>query len=194
MGSGTSPGQSGRTEKKGQRCIQRLDWSRQRRPSKSYHTRGGVSTRIILSVVAWLMSFLLDFSPERLALPTKVDQRDKNWRDSATKNTVYLKPHQLILLSIIAANCENKDGTPMTPDNRYKLVKKCLVGGAKGPEEIVTRFATAREGTAKDMKEWIAKSGYKDLFFQNTQAFLDIHKEKLEEMNLRVRIRKATEA
>lgn len=143
------------------------------------------------------MSFLLDFSPRRLDLPNlpkEVARRDKEWREKGEISIVPLKPHQLILLYIIATDCENKDGKPMTPRNRYEVVEKCLFGGTKGTEEFVTRFATPSESIAKHMKEWIAKSGYKDRFLENTGKFLDIHKEELETANLRVHIRKATEA
>ena len=160
-----------------------MDSSRPRRALSSYHTQKGVSTRIMLSVVASLMSFLLDFSPQRIELP-KVSLRDKSWRYND-----YVKPHQVISLSIIATSCENENGTPMTPSNRYEVVKICLFGNVEGTEKLVTRYATPSEQVAQEMEAWMAQFQFSNLFLENTQAILNIHKQALEAAGLRVRIR-----
>ena len=102
-----------------------------------------------------------------------------------------VKPYQLIPLSNIATNCENEDGTPITAEERYKVVKICLFANAEGTEKFVTRFATPGQQITQEMETWMAEHNrYRDQFLDNTQFFLNIYKQQLEAASLKVRIRR----
>ena len=77
----------------------------------------------------------------------------------------------------------------MTPSNRYEVVKICLFGNVEGTEKLVTRYATPSEQVAQEMEAWMAQFQFSNLFLENTQAILNIHKQALEAAGLRVRIR-----
>lgn len=128
------------------------------------------------------MSFLLDFSPERLVLP-KVREKDRRWGYDN-----YVKPYRLIPLYIIASRCENEDGTAMTTNILYEVVKICLFGNIEVSKEFVTRFTIPSQEIAQKMEAWLAQFQFSNLFSENTQVFLDIHKQELEAADLRVRI------
>ena len=139
------------------------------------------------------MSFLLEYSPERL---TRLDPKLGlgKWSQKGSNSGVSVKPHQYIPLYLIATSCvyDYEDETRITSKERYRVVRICLFGDRGGSAQYVTLVATLQGQLGRDTMNWLkTHDRHRDQFLENTQSILDLHKEKLVAAGLRVRIRGA---
>ena len=129
------------------------------------------------------MSFLLDSSSGRVILP-RASLGHRKWSNK------HVKPYLYIPLYIIATMCEYEDGASLTRKERYKVVRICLFGNRGGSVNFVTGIATSDDKLGQHMETWMAEQHrYENQFLENTQVFLDVHKQELETAGLEVRIR-----